>query len=111
MVDTPDIRTAYAMALRSHAHELIAMGYKRMDSPLYVKWEEPAITGELVRVMRELIESDDAPDWVVYYSIGDDPPLNVAGKLGKFRPRVDIEFERIGVRGLRPRLRFEAKRL
>ena len=111
MADTPDIRAAYAMALRIHAHELIAMGYKRMDSPLYVKLEEPAITGELVRIMRELIESDDASDWAVYYSIGDDPPLNVAGKLGKSRPRVDIEFERTGVRGLRPRLRFEAKRL
>lgn len=111
MTDTADIRLAYAMTLRFHAHELIAKGYKRMDSSLYVKWEEPAITGELVRLMRELIESDDAPDWAVYYSIGDDPPLNVAGKLGKSRPRVDIEFERTGMRGLRPRLLFEAKRL
>jgi hypothetical protein len=111
MADTSDIRAAYAMALRFHAHELIAMGYKQMDNSMYVKWEEPAITGELVRLMRELIESDDAPDWAVYYSIGDDPPLNVAGRLGKSRPRVDIEFERTGVRGLRPRLRFEAKRL
>ena len=94
MADTPDIRAAYAMALRFHAHELIAMGYKRMDSSMYVKWEEPAITGELVRVMRELIESDDAPDWAVYDSIGDDRPSNVAGRLGKSRPRVDIEFEK-----------------
>lgn len=111
MGDIPDIRAAYARALRCHAHELIALGYKRMYRPLYVKWEEPAITGELVRFMRELIESDDAPDWAVYYSIGDDPPLNVAGRLGKSRPRVDIEFERTGAPGLRPRLRFEAKRL
>ncbi len=111
MADTADIRAAYAMALRIHAHELIAMGYIRMDSPAYVKWEEPAITGELVRVMRELIESDDAPDWAVYYSIGDDPPLNVVGKRGNSSPRVDIEFERTGARGIRPRLRFEAKRL
>ena len=36
--------------------------------------------------------------------------MNVQGKLGKSRPRVDIEFERV-VRGKRPRLRFEAKRL
>lgn len=111
MADTTDIRAAYAAALRFHAHELIALGYERMDNPSYVKWEEPAITGELIRVMRELLESDEVPDWAVYYSIADDPPLNVAGKLGKSRPRVDIEFERSGVRGLRPRLRFEAKRL
>jgi hypothetical protein len=111
MVDKPDIRKAYLTALRFHAHELIALGYKRLDSLLYVKWEEPAITGELIRVMREVVESDEAPVWAVYYSIADDPPLNVPGKLGKSRSRVDIEFERTGVRGLRPRLRFEAKRL
>ena len=111
MADIPDICAAYAMALRFHTLELIAMGYKRMNSPAYADWEEPAITGELVCVIRELLESDDAPDLAVYYSVGDDPPLNVAGKHGKSRPRVDIEFERTGVRGIRPRLRFEAKRL
>jgi len=111
MVTAPDIRSAYVMALRVHAHELIALGYKQMDSPRYARWEEPAITGELIRIMKELIESDDAPDWAVYYAIADDPPLNVNGKLGKSRPRVDIEFEKTGVRGARPRLRFEAKRL
>jgi hypothetical protein len=111
MTGPSDIRATYALALRSHAHELIAMAYHRMESSSYVDWEEPAITGELVRVMRELLESNDAPVWAVYYSISDDPPLNADGKLGKFRPRVDIEFERTGIRGQRPRLRFEAKRL
>lgn len=111
MATGPDIRDTYAIALRYHAHELVALGYQQMNCSTYANWDEPAITGELVRVMRELIESDKAPYWAVYYAIGDDPPLNVAGKHGKFRPRVDIEFERTGVRGLRPRLRFEAKRL
>jgi len=111
MATSPDIRATYAIALRYHAHELVALGYQQMNSSRYANWEEPAITGELVRVMRKLIESDNAPGWAVYYAIGDDPPLNVAGRHGKFRPRVDIEFERTGVRGLRPRLRFEAKRL
>lgn len=111
MAAHPDIRVIYAMVLRYHAHELIEMGYRRMNIPSFAAWEEPAITGELVRVTRELLESDDAPAWAVYYSVGDDPPLNVPGRYGKSRPRVDIEFERIGVRGCRPRLRFEAKRL
>jgi hypothetical protein len=111
MTSHPDIRENYAMVLRFHAHALIAMGYGRMNASSFAAWEEPAITGELVRVTREFLESDDAPAWAVYYSIGDDPPLNVPDRFGKSRPRVDIEFERTGVRGCRPRLRFEAKRL
>jgi hypothetical protein len=55
-------------------------------------------------------ERESAPAWAVYFTIHDDPPLNVPGKRGKKRPRVDIEFERV-TRGSRPRLRFEAKRL
>lgn len=111
MAAHPDIRATYAMVLRFHAHELIAMGYRRMNSSLFADWEEPAITGELVRAIREFSESDEAPTWAVFYSIGDDPPLNVPGRFGKSRSRVDIELERTGVPGRRPRLRFEAKRL
>jgi len=111
MADNPDIRAYYAKALRSHAHKLIAMGYEQMHGPNYVKWEEPAITGELVRIMREILESYDAPDWAAWYTIHDDPPLNVKGRYGKHRSRVDIVFERTGVLGPRPHLSFEAKRL
>ncbi len=111
MTNSPDLGASYVTALRFHAHELIAMGYERMQSPDYVKWEEPAITGELIRAMNKFIDSYDAPNWAVRYIIRDDPPLNVPGKYGKYRPKVDIEFERTGVRGPRPRLRFEAKRL
>lgn len=111
MATIPNIRATYAMALRYHAHELVALGYQRMNNSRYVDWEEPAITGELIRFIREVMESDSAPAWAVYYAIGDDPPLNVAERYGKSRSRVDIEFERTGVRGPRPRLRFEAKRL
>jgi hypothetical protein len=60
--------------------------------------------------MREVLERESAPAWAVYYTIHDDPPLNVPGKRGKQRPRVDVEFESIA-RGRRLRLRFEAKRL
>ncbi len=111
MTGTLDMRAAYAATLRRHAHELIARGYEQMDRRLYARWEEPAITGELVRAMRKFLESGDAPPWVVWYAIADDPPVDGPGRFGKSRPRVDIEFERTGVRGARPCLRFEAKRL
>jgi hypothetical protein len=40
----------------------------------------------------------------------DDPPQNLAGRYGKQRPRIDIEFVRTEP-GRRPRFQIEAKRL
>ena len=90
--------------------QLIAMGYQELHTEDFANSQEPEITGELVRTMREIQERKSAPSSVASYPIHDDPPLNVPGKRGKNRPRVDIEFERVA-RGMRPRLRFEAKRL
>lgn len=111
MVDSLDMRTVYVERLCQDAHELIAMGYQQMNAPSFATWDEPAITRVLVNSIRKFMESSDAPDWVVRYSIKEDPPLNVDGKLGKSRPRVDIEFESVEVLGRRPWLLFEAKRL
>lgn len=104
---------AYAAAMRGHVLRLIAEGHARMDKTRFADAHEPAITGELVARMRDFLESgDDGPSWRGYYSVHDDPPLCVDGKLGKARPRVDIEFECLNRNGgRRPRLRFEAKRL
>jgi hypothetical protein len=110
MDDQGRMRAAYWASLRKHAHELIAMGYQELHAEDFDNSQEPEITGELVRAMREILERETAPLWSVYYTIHDDPPLNVPGKRGPFRPRVAIEFERVA-RGQRPRLRFEAKRL
>ncbi len=104
------LRDTYQSSLRKHAHELIAMGYHELRAEDYANSEEPTITGEMVRVMREILERESSPPWIEHYTIHDDPPLNVPDKQGKRRPRVDIEFERVN-RGPRPRLRFEAKRL
>ena len=107
----PPLFQTYVNTLRIHALLLIAEGYARMNKAAFADEQEPAITGELVREMQAYLESAiGTPAWVCYYSIHDDPPLSVSGKLGKFRPRVDIEFERVA-KGPRPRLRFEAKRL
>ncbi len=107
----PALFQAYGDALRRHAHWLIAEGYQRMDATAFARVEEPAITGELVRKMRAFLESgSNAPAWVAYYAIHDDPPLDAGGRRGRSRLRVDIEFERVTA-GTRPRLRFEAKRL
>ena len=104
------LRDVYQRSLRTYAHELIAMGYQELHAAHFANSQEPEITGELVRVMREILERASSPFWAAYYTIHDDPPLNVPGKRGKKRPRVDIAFERV-IRGMRPCLRFEAKRL
>lgn len=106
----PHTRAAYLDALRTHAHELLYMGYSRLNASDQHDAEEPDITGLLSEAMQEALEDEAAPSWVEHYSLKEDPPLSVLGRTGKHRPRVDIGFERVQ-RGKRPRLRFEAKRL
>lgn len=89
---------------------MLALVYERLDRPSFREIQEPSITGELVRSMKEVLELEDAPDWAIPLCVADDPPQNVEGRLGKRRRRIDIEVERAG-RGKRPRFHFEAKRL
>ena len=63
----------------------------------------------MVRAMRQVVQ-EDAFDWLSWYEVREQTRQNVAGKRGKRRPIMDIEFER-HCRGSRPRLAFEAKPL
>lgn len=72
--------------------------------------EEPHITGELVKGARKLLESASAEQWMEHIEVLDDPPQNLAGRYGKARPRIDIEFVQT-IHGRRPRFHIEAKRL
>jgi len=103
-------RKVYRDAFYLQVHELIWMGYERMNSGLYRNSEEPDITGELVRAMETVLEDEQAPDWVIWYSVYDDPPINKEGKYGKHRQRVDVKIVR-HLKGKRPTMQFEAKRL
>lgn len=105
-----DIRQRALAQLRKHSHQILAGGYARMTPAKYSNWKEPDITGDLCKAMTEFMASDAAPRWVIQYALRDDPKLNVDGKQGESRPRIDIEFERVQ-RGTRPLFRFEAKRL
>lgn len=97
-------------AFLRNCHELLAMGYARMDAASFQTEEETAITGALVLAMNATLESSDAPLWVAHFVVLDDPPVNAPGRTGKRRRRVDIEVQR-SQRGRRPRFQFEAKRL
>lgn len=108
--DAPRLHEIYIVELREHALALVWMGYQRMEPPAFAESEEDDITGELVRHMRSAIEDSGAPTWVEHYSVSEQVRSSAEGRLGKRRPIVDVEFERHR-RGMRPRLRFEAKRL
>lgn len=103
-------RQPYRDAFLRNCHELLAMGYARMDPASFQTEEEPVITGKLILAMNETLESSDAPSWAVHLAVFDDPPVNAPGRSGKRRRRVDIEVMKTQ-RGKRPRIQFEAKRL
>jgi len=101
----------YREAFVRRCHTLIARGYGRLKAASLRTAQETVITGELVREIRNVLQEQNAPGWMAHFYVADDPPQNASGRLGKSRRRVDIEFERGGRRGVRPRLHFEAKRL
>ena len=100
----------YTLAFRRRVHQLILMGYQRLDPPTFRDREEPDISGELARATREARGAADAPSWASRYTVHDDPPQHASDRFGKARRRVDIALERVE-RGRCPRFQFEAKRL
>lgn len=101
---------AYRMSFVTRVHTLVAVGYARLDPQDLASREETEITGMLVDAIDEYLQSTQAPTWAHRFAVHDDRPLTSMGKLGKSRPRVDIELERTQ-RGPRPSFQFEAKRL
>lgn len=109
--DPSDAQKAiYRQAFIRNCFILLLRGYARLKPNDLQNAEEPHITGEIVRSIREALEAENAEAWMQDYEILDDPPQNIAGKFGKNRPRIDIEFLRV-IRGPRPRFHIEAKRL
>lgn len=102
------IRKTRIEAFRKHCFDLIGRGYAGLDRKWLQNKEEPDVTGCLVEAIEAIMNDPKAPMWMEQYSITDNPPLNVPGKLGKSRPVVDIKFE---FSASHPRLRYllEAK--
>ncbi len=104
------LRSEHRCAFVRHCHDLLGMGYKRLNPQSLVTAEETVITGELVDAIRAVTEDPRSPRWVAHYECADDPPLTTPGRQGKRRRRVDIAFVRTQ-RGPRPRFQIESKRL
>jgi hypothetical protein len=100
----------YREAFIAKCHHLVLMGYSQMNAPAFKAAEETVVSGELVKEIKSILESEGAPDWADRFDVHDDPPQNAPGRLGKRRRRADIGFIFVQ-RGVRPRFLFEAKRL
>jgi hypothetical protein len=101
----------YRPAFVKNCLELIVRARQGLAGRSLTTEEEPSITGLLVEQAKAIIESDHAENWMEHLCVLDDPPQNdQSERLGKRRPRIDIEFEQAR-RGVRPKFHVEAKRL
>jgi hypothetical protein len=113
MISTPSDQqqALYRPAFVHNCLLLVVRAHRALETRSLPGAEEPEITGLLVKSARDLAEMEDADPWLEHLEIIDDPPQNDnPERLGKTRPRIDIEFVRTG-RGQRPRFHLEAKRL
>jgi hypothetical protein len=91
------------------------LGYDQLCPRAYATQEETVITGNLVEAIESILE-DANEDWMRFYRVYDDSPVNEAieakatRRTGKRRRRVDIRFNSSEVAPY-TRFYFEAKRL
>ena len=106
-------RSDYEQLFIRRVHELVKLGYDRLCPSAYTTQEETVITGDLVEAIESILEYPNE-DWMRFYRVYDDPPLNesmtATRRQGKRRRRVDIKLDSSEVSPY-TRFCFEAKRL
>jgi len=100
----------YQKAFREYVFKLLKMGYDRLNAASLKDSEEEDITGEIVREINEILDDRGSPSWVRLFAVHEELRINEAGRRGKRRKRVDIEFEWV-CHCPRHHYPFEAKRL
>jgi hypothetical protein len=103
-------RKEYSRSFLHAVHAVLFEAGKRLKRRTLEGFDEVAITGQLVRELNLVVESPKAPTGGFLLSVHDDPPVDANEKIGKTRPRVDIQVEKVSP-GPRVRFSFEAKRL
>ena len=105
--------SANSVFLRSvflrRVHELVLLGYDRMNASTYATEQEPVITGDLVNAIDSVLSERIEP-WMSMFSVHDDPAINDGKRKGKRRQRVDLRLDS-GEFSPRARFQFECKRL
>jgi hypothetical protein len=106
-------RSDYEQLFIRRVHDLIKWGYDRLCASAYATQEETVITGDLAEAIEDILEYPNE-DWMRFYRVYDDPPINESivapRRRGKRRRRVDIKLDSSEVSPY-TRFCFEAKRL
>jgi hypothetical protein len=102
----------YRKVFIRRVHVLVKLGYDRLDSASYKNTDEWTITGDLNAAIEAVCDDPPAAvtSWIRFYHPSDESPVNVPGRSGKHRQKVDIRIVS-AVNRPRTRLLFEAKRL
>lgn len=105
---SPKLTTPVWAAFRRHSHDLLTIGYREALPQIHSgPDEETDITGYICTGLKKWLREN--PGKYDGFDVHDDPPLELAGKTGKRRPRADIIITYAA--GIRPEFCFEAKRL
>lgn len=103
-------RDEYATQFRRHCHQLIAFGCGEIRGEDHSGSDEDFITQRLKEAVKAAQHEGTLPGWAERYFITDQAPVSVPNRVGKERPKIDIEIESTESRS-RPAYHFEAKRL
>jgi hypothetical protein len=109
VVGTAD-RYEYVVQFRRHCHQLIAIGYGRINGEDHSSSDEDFITQRLKETLQSAQREGTLPRWADQYFVIDQAPVSVPERVGKERPKIDIAIESTESRN-RPVYHFEAKRL
>jgi hypothetical protein len=102
-------RGDYASQFCRHCHQLIAWGYRRIQTEDHRQSHEDFITQRLKESINAVLDEEGLPDWAEHYSVIDQAPVSVPGRTGLERPLIDVEIKSAEVRP-RAVYHFEAKR-
>lgn len=115
---TPPNADEYLRSFARQVHELLALGFARLQPRKLATQDEETITGQLVQQIRFVVADPNGPTWAWRYAIHDDPPVNVPRSgpktklaTGRRRPRIDLVLEQCARGRPHPCFALEAKRL
>lgn len=106
---TSENRALYRQGFLRDVHQLVAVGYRRLEADKLHAHVEEDISALLAEAMQDAIDDGSEP-WASRYCIHVERPIYNPAKTARKRSRVDVEVE--STRHLpHPRFQFEAKRM
>jgi hypothetical protein len=99
----------YRQVNLARVHQLLKLGYERLDRSGYRTAEEEVISGDLADAI-DLVLDEGSHPWMDLFSVHNEAPVSDPRRKGKRRRKVDIRIDS-ALQRPRTRFPFEAKRL